>query len=193
VDRGLTATASLWPPIRTAFGWVHRAAHLLGNEAAEDAGGVKRRLSGLLGAMTRYGQRVGELRAAVEHFLKVTRSYWAGLFFCYAVAALPRTNNALEQLFGSHRYHERRASGRKGASPALVLRGAARLLAATATRQRRYTAKELAEVSRAGWARLRGELETRRQRRTERTRFRRDPQAFLSQLEERLLQPALPS
>jgi hypothetical protein len=192
VDRGLRETASLWPAIRTAFGWVHQAAHLLGNEAAEDAGGVKRRLRGLLGAMACHRHRVGELRAAVEHFLKVTRSYWPGLFFCYAVTDLPRTNNDLEQLFGSHRYHERRATGRKGASPALVLRGAARLLAATATRRRRYTAKDLAEVSRAGWAQLRGELETRRQRRTERTRFRRDPQAFLSQLEEQLLRSVLP-
>jgi hypothetical protein len=193
VDRGLTATASLWPEIRTAFGWVHQVAHLLGNEGAEDAGKIRRRLSGCLGAMACHRHRVGKLRAAVEHFLKVTRSYWAGLFFCYAVAALPRTNNDLEQLFGSHRYHERRASGRKGASPALVLRGAARLLAATATRQRLYTAKDLAEVNRPDWKRLRGELETRRQRRTERTRFRRDPQAFLSQLEEQLFQLALPS
>jgi hypothetical protein len=108
------------------------------------------------------------------------------------VADLPRTNNDLEQFFGSHRYHERRASGRQGASPALVLRGAARLLAAAASRQRCYTAKELAAVNRAEWSRLRAELETRRQRRTERTRFRRDPQAFLSQLEDQLLQPALP-
>ena len=41
----------------------------------------------------------------------------------YAVSALPRTNNGLEQLFGSQRYHERRATGRKMASPATVLRG----------------------------------------------------------------------
>ena len=25
----MTATAALWPPIRTASGWVHRVAHLL--------------------------------------------------------------------------------------------------------------------------------------------------------------------
>jgi hypothetical protein len=192
LDRGLTATAALWPNLGAAFGWVHQAAHLLGNEEGHDAAGVKRRLSGLLGAMVRQSPEVGELRSAVDHFVKVTRSYWPGLFPCYAVADLPRTNNALEQFFGSHRYHERRASGRKGASPALVLRGAARLLAAAATRQRTYTAKELAAVNRQAWSRLRRELEARRQRRTERTRFRRDPQAFLSHLEEQLLQPALP-
>jgi len=45
------------------------------------------------------------------------RSYWPGLFHCYDVPELPRTDNDLEQLLGSHRYHERRASGRKVASP----------------------------------------------------------------------------
>jgi hypothetical protein len=193
VDRGLTATASLWPEIRTAFAWVHQAAHILGNAAGHPVSGLKHRLSGLLGAMAHHGPQLGKLRAAVEHFRKVTRSYWPGLFHCYVVADLPRTNNDLEQFFGSHRYHERRASGRKGASPALVLRGAARVVAAAATRQRVYTAKELAEVNRADWKQLRGELETRRQRRSERTRFRRDPKTFLSKLEEQLLQSALPS
>jgi hypothetical protein len=192
VERGLTATASLWPEIRTAFGWVHQAAHILGDEEGHSASGLKHRLSGLLGAMAHHGPQLGKLRAAVEHFRKVTRSYWPGLFHCYAVADLPRTNHDLEQFFGRHRYHERRASGRKGASPALVLRGAARVVAAAATRQRVHTAKELAAVNRADWKQLRGELEARRQRRTERTRFRRDPQAFLSRLEEQLLQQVLP-
>src|SRR3712207_8535790 len=39
-------------------------------------------------------------------------------------------------LFRSQRYHERRASGRKAASPATVLRGEVRLIAATVTRLR---------------------------------------------------------
>src|SRR5262249_14770776 len=52
---------------------------------------------------------------------------------------------------------------------------------------------ELLAVSLTDHTRLRGELETRRQRRTERTRFRRDPRAFLSQLEEQLLRLALPT
>jgi hypothetical protein len=183
----------LWPGVRTAFGWVHRAARLLGNEAGHPADVVRRRLGGLLGAMACHRGRAGELGAAVGHFLKVTRSYWPGLFHCYEVADLPRTNNDLEQFFGRHRYHERRASGRKGASPALVLRGAARLLAAAATRQRSRTAEDLAAVNLEEWSRLRAELEARRQRRTERTRFRRDPQAFLSRLEDRLLQQTLPA
>lgn len=193
VQRGLTATAALWPEIHRTFAWVHQAAAILDDEVEGTAAQRRLRLAGLLGAMSGHGERLGTLQAAVRHFIKVTRSYWAGLFHCYEVDDLPRTNNALEQLFGAHRYHERRASGRKGASPALVLRGAARLLAAGATRERPYTARELASADREEWQQLRQELDVRRQRRTERTRFRRDPQAFLSQLELKLSQLPLPS
>jgi hypothetical protein len=189
----LAATAALWPPVRVAYAWVWRAAHLLGDNGPGVAAAVRRQLGGLLGAMTRHRRLAGVLAGGVAHFVKVTRSYWPGLFHCYAVADLPRTNNDLEQFFGSHRYHERRASGRTGASPSLVLRGEARLLAAAATRQHVYTAEELAAADPAKQAELRQHLEGRRQRRVNRTRFRRDPHAFLQQLEEKLLQPTLPS
>src|SRR5438874_5455771 len=121
--------------------------------------------------MRRHRAAAGELGGAVDHFLKVSRSYWPGLFACYETPDLPRTNNGLEQAFGSHRYHERRATGRKGASPALVLRGSARLVAGLATRQRERTAADLAGADRGEWQRLRAALEERRQRRVERHRF----------------------
>ena len=40
---------------------------------------------------------------------------------------------------------------------------------------------------------LRGRLEPRRQARTLRTRFRRDPKAYLAELEQKACQPALPA
>ena len=132
--RGLDATASLWPEVRVAYGWVHRAAHILNNDAQGTEAAVKRRLHGLLGAMRQHQAKAGSLAPAVGHFLKVSQSYWPGLFHCYGVPELPRTNNDLEQFFGAYRYHERRATGRKVASPAVVLRGAVRLIACAATR-----------------------------------------------------------
>ena len=123
----------------------------------------------------------------------MSRSYWPGLFHCYELEDLPRTNNALEQLFGSYRHHERRVSGRKVASPALVLRGSARILAAVATRQRPERGKDLIGADRQAWAELRAELAERRQRRSERRRFRRDPEGYLRQLEAKLIQPSLPT
>lgn len=135
----------------------------------------------------------GQLQSALEHFLKVTDSYRPGLFHCYDVADLPRTNNGLEQLFGSTRHHERRCTGRKVASPSLVLRGSVRVLAGLGTRERIHAAKDLAPRDLQEWRSLRAGLETRRQARVLRRRFRRDPAAYLQQLEAVLLKPALPT
>jgi hypothetical protein len=165
----------------------------LNNAAGEAADMVQHRFDGLLGAMARHRASAGDLAGAVEHFCKVAHSYRPGLFHCYAVPDLPRTNNGLEQLFGSQRYHERRATGRRGASPAAVLRGEVRLIAATATRLHPPTPRNLGRVSRERWKDLRERLDQRRQARTLRARFRRDPAAYLAALEQQARQPALPS
>ena len=68
--RGLDATASLWPDVRVAYGWVHRAAHILNNDAQCTEAAVRRRLQGLLGAMGQHRAKAGSLAPAVGHFLK---------------------------------------------------------------------------------------------------------------------------
>ena len=188
----MAATATLWPPVRAGFAWVRRAAHVLGR-VESDGATVRAGLAGLLGAMTRHRAAAGALAGGIDHFAKVTRSYWPGLFAGYDAPGLPRTNNDLERAFGSHRYHERRATGRKGASPALVLRGSARLVAGLATRARDVTAAELASADLGAWKELRSELEVRRRRRVERRRFRRDPEGYLKDLENKLNQSGLPA
>jgi hypothetical protein len=192
LKRGLSETASLWPEIRVAYRWVHQAAHVLSNEDHGTGADIKRRLGGLLGAMMRHRAAAGQLAATLAHFLKVSRSYWPGLFHCYDIPDLPRTNNDLEQCFGSYRSHERRATGRKGASPALVLRGSVQLIAAMATRLRGFAAWELAPEDLRDWKSLRHELDVRRQRRTLRRRFRRHPDSYLAALEAALLKLTLP-
>jgi hypothetical protein len=176
---------------------VRRAAHIPGNAAGETATVVRRRFGGPVGAVARYCAGAGDLGAgdlagAVDHFLKVTRSYRPGLFHRYAVPGLPRTDNGLEQLFGSQRHHERRATGRKMAPPAAVPRGEVRLIAATATRLHPPSARDLGRVSRDRWGGLRERLDRRRHARTLRTRFRRDPNAHLAALERQACQQALP-
>ncbi len=76
---------------------------------------------------------------------------------------------------------------------ALVRRGSARLVAGLATRAREVTAADLAGADRQRWPRLRAELEERRQRRVERRRFRRDPDGYLKDLENKLNQSRLPA
>ena len=57
---------------------------------------VKASYRGLLGAMARHAARAKDLSGALGNFRKVTRSYWPGLFHCYDVPDLPRTDNDLE-------------------------------------------------------------------------------------------------
>jgi hypothetical protein len=77
-------------------------------------------------------------------FLKVTASYWPELFHCYDVVDLPRTNNDLEHVFGSTRYHERCPTGRKQASPGLVVRGSVRIVATIVTQNNHFSGSDLA-------------------------------------------------
>lgn len=137
--------------------------------------------------------RCGELAAGLDHFRKVSASYWPGLFHCYDNPDLPRTNNDLEHLFGSHRHHERRATGRKTASPSTVLRGSVRIVSAAATRVRPMHVGDLAAANLAEWQELRYRLDQRRHARIQRSRFRRNPQAYLLMIERKLLQHALPA
>ena len=171
---------------------MYRLAVVLRDKKGLDAAGVRRRYRGLLGALTRHRRATGRLAEAFDHFRKVTRSYWPGLFRCYDVEELPRTNNDLEQFFGSYRYHERRCSGRKVACPGTVVRGSVRLAASAATRLRSIEVADLVPSDLEAWRDLRGSLERRRDVRTLGRRFRRDPVAYLRSLEESLINQALP-
>jgi hypothetical protein len=183
IGRALQETAPLWPDITRAFGWVHRAAHILNNTEALPAPAVARRLDGLCGALCRHRACAGDLAGGVDHFLKVTRSYRPGLFHCHAVADLPGTNNGLEGLFGSYRYCQRRTTGRRSASSATVVRGPARLVASVTSHLAPLDASDLAAVDRTRWQAMRTDITARRLQRTRGSRFRRDPEAYLRKLE----------
>jgi hypothetical protein len=188
----LKATEPMWPEVRTAFEWIHRAAAILANKKRLNAARVRRRYQGLINRLARNWESHGSLTEAFDHFRKVTRSYWPGLFRCYEVADLPRTNNDLEQLFGSYRYHERRASGRKVACPGTVVRGSVRLVAAATTRLRTVEVADLIPTDIAAWRELRESLQRRQAVRTLGRRFRRDPATYLRSLEDAWIKNTLP-
>ncbi len=188
IAQGIAATAPQWPAIRTAFGWLHQAAHILNNSSERDVRLLRRAYRRLLGNMRQGAQRVGPLESAVCHFLKVTSSYWPGLFVCYTRPDIPRTNNDLEHVFGSVRYHERRASGRKVAAPMFLVRGNVRLITATC-QQHAFTSTQLQPKNLTEWRALRQELNQRQATRALQRRFRHDPAAYLAAAE-RLLHPA---
>jgi hypothetical protein len=182
----------MWPAIRTAYGWVHRAARLLANADEAPSTEVRRRMDDLLRDMTHDQATVGPLTPAVVHFLKVSASYWPGLFHCYDVVGLPRTNNDLEHYFGSARYHQRRATGRVRGASATVVRGAVRVLASTASRLQPFGEYELRHPNLDRWRSLREALQLRQEARRQQARFRKDPSAYLARLEAVTLKSGLP-
>ena len=183
----------MWPAIRIAYEWVHRAARLLENEDELSGQQVRQQMEDLLDEIRDDQATVGTLQPATAHFLKVSASYWPGLFHCYDIDGVPRTNNELEQYFGSARYHQRRAGGRVRATAATVVRGSVRVLAATASQGPLVREYDLWHPDLERWASLRRSLELRREARRQQGRFRKNPTAYLAALEARLLKPSLPS
>lgn len=187
LNKGLEQTASLFTPITFAYHWVHQAAKILDNETGLDAIEVQRTFQALIDSMSQAKNQAGTLESGISHFLKITRSYWSGLFHCYDVEGLPRTNNDLEQVFGVLRHHQRRCTGRKVPSSSLVIRGTVQLASAIATALHSFTAQDLSQVCVQTWQQLRSDLRQHQLNRIEQLRFRRNPEAYLATLEQLLL------
>jgi hypothetical protein len=188
---GLFATERLWAPLQTAQTWLQQAARVLANEEQADAAQVEARYRVLLEEVVK-AKSDESVAAWATTFSKVSRSYWPGLFHCYDRPELPRTNNDLEQYFGKARHHERRATGHKRATSAVVVRGTVRVVAAVATPLAEWTAQELRPATITAWRTLREKLEARHEARRAARRFRRDPAAYLAKLEDDLLHRSLP-
>lgn len=167
---------------------MHQAAHILANHEKLAGEQVRSQYQQLLGQMDAQKSSVGALCKAIDHFHKITESFSPGLFHCYDVTDLPATNNALEQCFASARYHERRATGRRGAIPGVVVRGPARVLATLATRLHSFSPAELCPSDYHAWRNLRQQLAYREEARRKQWRFRKDPLSYLADIERRLLQ-----
>ena len=130
---------------------------------------------------------LGPLSEAMDHFCHITDNFAAGLFQCYDVEGLPRTNNDLEHCFGVARVHERRATGRRGAIAGVVVRGAVRVIAAVVTKEQIFSAEDLRPSDYLRWRELRAQLWQREEGRRQQFRFRKNPATYLAALEAQLL------
>jgi hypothetical protein len=193
ISRALEQTAPLFEPIAIAFDWVHQAATILDNELNLDGQQVRQRFEQLLQTMESNKEQSTSLTPGVEHFLKVTCSYAPGLFHCYDIQDLPRTNNDLEQLFGQWRHHQRRCTGRKVAPASVVVRGSVQIVTAIATQTRLFSAADLATVSVEAWQAVRTELKGHQNKRNQQRQFRRSPATYLADLEQKAHQLDRPS
>ena len=85
------------------------------------------------------------------------------------------------------RVHERRATGRRGAIPGVVVRGSVRLITAVVSKQQSFSAEELRPSDYQRWRDLRAHVQQCEETRRQQFRFRKNPLAYLAALEAQLL------
>lgn len=185
--KGLRATATLWPPLQKASQLVRQAAQILANQEQHTGAQVRTRYLAFVTQMQEQQADLGPLGETIAHFCQITHNFAPGLFQCYDVDGLPCTNNALEECFGVARLHERRATGRRGAIPGVVVRGSVRVVAAVISKRQLFSAEELQPRDYLQWRKLRALLEQREECRRQQFRFRKDPARYLAALEAQLL------
>jgi hypothetical protein len=187
LSKGLQATASQWLPLQKAYEFIHQAEQILANPQQDTGAQVRSHYLAHVGQMQEQKADLGPLDQAIDHFCHLTDNFAAGLFQCYDVEGLPRTNNELEHCFGRARVHERRATGRRGAIPGVVVRGSVRVIAAVVTKEQIFSAEELQPSDYRRWRKLRAHLQQREECRRQQFRFRKHPAAYLATLEAQLL------
>ncbi len=192
LERALQKTALAWPDLRQSYQWIHQGAQILENEAELSQSEVEQSFQDWMESMSAQKKKVGALAEGLEHFLKITRSYWPGLFHCYSVDGLPRTNNDLEHVFGSFRHHQRRCTGQKKSPSSLLVRGSCRLIAAIATKIKTFTARDLVPLDLSAWQQKRDQMKQLRHNRLQQRRFRLQTETYLAELETKLIQSILP-
>jgi hypothetical protein len=188
LTKGLRATAELWPPLEHAYRFLDQAKTILANGSQSTGQQVRERYLAHLTRMRDDLSALGPLVEAFEHFCHITDNFAAGLFRCYDIAGLPRTNNDLEHCFGVARVHERRATGRRGAIPGVVVRGSVRVVASVTSKEQVFSVEELRPREYQRWRELRRQLQQREEARRQQRRFRKHPAAYLTDVERRLLQ-----
>jgi hypothetical protein len=187
LSKGKKATASLWAPLQSVYGLVHQGAQILANPEQHAGVQVRERYLTHVRQMQERKAERESLAEVIDHFCHITENFAPGLFYCYDVKDLPRTNNELEHCFGVARVHERRATGRRGAIPGVVVRGSVRVITAVVSKKQSFSAEELRPRNYQRWRALRAHVQQGEETRRRQFRFRKDPAAYLAALEAQLL------
>ncbi len=125
-----------------------------------------------------------ENRRVAAHIDETFHNRWWGLFTCYDVEDLPRTNNDLERYMRRIKTGHRRITGRKNVHDFIIRYG--RYAACVDYRESvDALLVRLRQVSHEGFLRERRALDTALLREQKRHRFRHHQPAYLHKLEER--------
>jgi hypothetical protein len=123
---------------------------------------------------------------------KTFRSLWSGLFICYEVEGMPRTNNDLEQFIRRIKTGQRRISGHKYVHD-FILRYGSFIAFVDYAENEEELSNRLAKVSQAEFLKERNTLNMIVVKEQKSHRFRYHRQAFLADLENRWEQAIIKS
>jgi hypothetical protein len=125
-----------------------------------------------------------DARAAAYQINQILRNLWWGLFACYAVEGLPRTNNDLEQFIRRIKTGQRRITGRKNVQDFVLRYGSFAAFVDFAESEEELR-NRLAQVGQADFLKERSALNMMVVKEQKIHRFRYHRQVFLTELEAR--------
>jgi hypothetical protein len=186
--------------LRQAHAWLAEIARQLAPlpvaEGAPAASGalIRQRVEACLDDVAVAEGRIAPwLHPAVAHLGTVLRRLGDGLYQCYDVPDLPRTNNDLEHFYRQVKAGERRITGRKRADSFVVRVGGFAVYAAAARGEDEATLRrQLAGVSSGAWQEERARLRALQARQAQMRRFRLHRERYLADLEARWTQLTVP-
>lgn len=116
LQTALSPFAETSQELQQGAAWLRDIAYILEPAGMQplSAAHIAEQLRGSLATMQQWPKGTPILYAFGRHLDKVSRSYWPGLFHCYDMPGLPRTNNELESHFRDTGRRLLRTTGQKG-------------------------------------------------------------------------------
>jgi len=166
--------------------WLIDLEHLLDpeREPPKSSASVKQAVDRYLVDLTTRSTHDAEDQRVADHISQIFRSFGWGLFTCYDVAGLPRTNNELERFIRQIKMGHRRVSGRKNVHAFSIRYGAYAALVDPAERLDELLTR-LAEVDQEEFLKERKRLNLTLLDETKIHRFRHHRADYLAELEAR--------
>jgi Transposase, Mutator family len=116
LQSALSPFAQTYQDLRQGAAWLRDIAYILEPTSTQVRKGdeVAKQLRDYLDAIQHQNHVSPTIDDFSLHLDKVSRSYWPGLFHCYEIPALPRTNNEIESHFRDTGRQILRITGQKG-------------------------------------------------------------------------------
>lgn len=193
IGRAQERVAERATELRAAHEQLLGIAHLF--EPAEPAEGgeaVRQRVEGRLAEVEQAveeGSFAGWLHGPLRHLVTVLRRLGEGLYHCYDVPGLPRTNNELEQFYRRVKASERRITGHRRSDRFVVRVGGFAIYAiAACDLSEAELRRQLSTVTAPRWQEERAILRANQERQVKMRRFHLHRAAYLADLEARWTQ-----